>query len=403
MQLLIRYPRRFILDNNLQMVNTSKLVRSLYRSLLKSGKRLDASPASKATIYISPSSHLDDLDDAASKYYHSIIEKVVDKSHYMSPERCQEVSLSALVRKEFRSCDVNNDVGLDVAIFCVKKMSMLTSVFNKCQQSITKPDGSSSREGSHNDGLELNFLEKTEKVTLLAPGTLLVAHPMMEGSFRRSVILILEHSDRGSYGLVINKSTDYSLEGVVRNFPADIMTVFGAQPVQYGGPVRRLQYVHPVKGVAGALEVPGTGLFYGGAHKEATEAAKAQTGMVDNFQFFAGCCTWRPEQLQKEVDFGCWFTCKSTEYEKLLKTTREATRVHLQDLPADSRDDGGLVDGNPMESMEAHTTAIVDGRDFDDHTGTWPRLMRALGEPYSTLSWIPSWFDTSVIESCDWK
>lgn len=46
-----------------------------------------------------------------------------------------------------------------------------------------------------------------QRVTDLAPGTLLLSHPVLEGEFERSVILLAHHSPAGSYGLRINRPT----------------------------------------------------------------------------------------------------------------------------------------------------------------------------------------------------
>lgn len=50
--------------------------------------------------------------------------------------------------------------------------------------------------------------------------------------FGRSVVLLAEHSEEGSFGLIMNKQLDSSLNDIVKDFPDfDV-------PVYLGGPVQ---------------------------------------------------------------------------------------------------------------------------------------------------------------------
>jgi putative transcriptional regulator len=49
------------------------------------------------------------------------------------------------------------------------------------------------------------------------PGTLLVATPsvMGDGNFHRAVVLLVNHSDSGSIGFILNKKIEYTLDEVL--------------------------------------------------------------------------------------------------------------------------------------------------------------------------------------------
>jgi len=369
--------------------------------------------------------------------------------YYMHPEHCGGTSFADVVRSEFRSDTEAADDALDVGIYCLKKASMLLSLFEKLSDGTSTTAGtttvpgestatSSATDTSAGKGDSMVASAVAANVApvpdqVLGPGKLLVSHPLMEGPFRRAVILILEHNDKGSYGLVVNKATDYSLASAVRNFPEDVLSVFGTQPVQYGGPVRRLQYIHPLPGLTGSLQVPNCpdphSLFYGGAHLEATAAAKDGLSRGQDFpadfHFFVGCCTWRPGQMEDEVKYGCWFVAEGADYGPLLKLTQDAANAHLKTTEAwDSEEEEEehevqlqqqeqgnattLSDGEGRTTAEVMgenggtKTIFTDGRDVDDKAGAWPLLMQGMGMPYAGLSAIPFWLDTSVIEACDW-
>ena len=66
---------------------------------------------------------------------------------------------------------------------------------------------------------------------------LLVATPqLMDTNFRRAVVLIVEHNDKGSMGFVINRPIQASLADLVSVPNVDIPTNV---PAWYGGPVER--------------------------------------------------------------------------------------------------------------------------------------------------------------------
>jgi putative transcriptional regulator len=74
----------------------------------------------------------------------------------------------------------------------------------------------------------------------LAPGNLLLAHPMIgDHMFRRSVILVVSHDKEGTYGLILNRGTDYRVETAVKGgMPDNFFEAFALNSVRCGGPVR---------------------------------------------------------------------------------------------------------------------------------------------------------------------
>ncbi len=68
----------------------------------------------------------------------------------------------------------------------------------------------------------------------------LIAMPGMEdASFARTVVYLCEHSERGALGLIINKPTDISLEGLFEKVDLTLGRAdLTRQPVFLGGPVQ---------------------------------------------------------------------------------------------------------------------------------------------------------------------
>ncbi|HWV65819.1 YqgE/AlgH family protein, partial [Chitinophaga sp.] len=67
----------------------------------------------------------------------------------------------------------------------------------------------------------------------LSPGILLIADPFLKDpNFARTVVLLCEYQEKGSFGFVINKLFDQTLSDLVPE------VLISNIPVYYGGPVQ---------------------------------------------------------------------------------------------------------------------------------------------------------------------
>jgi putative transcriptional regulator len=68
----------------------------------------------------------------------------------------------------------------------------------------------------------------------------LIAMPSLEDkSFRRSVVYLCEHSERGALGLIINKPSDINLGALFEKIELRLESPeLGREPVYHGGPVQ---------------------------------------------------------------------------------------------------------------------------------------------------------------------
>jgi len=72
-------------------------------------------------------------------------------------------------------------------------------------------------------------------------GRILVSEPFLNDTyFRRSVVLLTEHSKEGSVGFVLNKPVELSVSGILKDFPEIDASV------SIGGPVNTntVHYIH---------------------------------------------------------------------------------------------------------------------------------------------------------------
>jgi putative transcriptional regulator len=127
-------------------------------------------------------------------------------------------------------------------------------------------------------------------------GKLLIASPSMPDYFHRTVILVVEHSDDGAFGLVLNRPS----ETTVGEASPELAELIGEEHILHvGGPVQP----NAVTAV--------------GDHPDPTDATKlivGTVGMVDlddppklsRMRVFAGYAGWGAGQLDGEMEQEAW-------------------------------------------------------------------------------------------------
>ncbi len=131
-------------------------------------------------------------------------------------------------------------------------------------------------------------------------GKILISTP--DGSidiFSRSVVLIIDHDEHGTLGLILNKKSQ----------SGDILEVFGQRIQVYeGGPVEDDKFFFIVKGpkITEDFSVINEE-FYGTDDREAVMQALLTGRLsVEDVKVFAGCSSWAPMQLESEIQEKIW-------------------------------------------------------------------------------------------------
>jgi putative transcriptional regulator len=139
------------------------------------------------------------------------------------------------------------------------------------------------------------------------PGSLLVAAPdMLDPNFMHAVVLVVQHSAEGAYGLVINRPAAITLDVLLADHPILSQQRF---PVHAGGPVGldTLQFLHRVpEQVPGGTELA-PGLVLGGeldALARYIEADPAEARL--HVRMLLGYSGWGAKQLEAELAGGAW-------------------------------------------------------------------------------------------------
>lgn len=141
----------------------------------------------------------------------------------------------------------------------------------------------------------------------MRPGSLLVSSvELVEPTFRRTVIYIIEHNDGGSLGVVINRASETAVQNVLPQW-ADL----AARPraLFVGGPVKRdsalcLATVRTgidIEGVPGVRRVDGRVVMVDLDSNPADIAP-----LVEGVRIFAGYSGWTFGQLEGELERNDW-------------------------------------------------------------------------------------------------
>ena len=135
-------------------------------------------------------------------------------------------------------------------------------------------------------------------------GKLLIAEPMLEDpNFERSVVLLIEHSEDGALGVVLNRPTDIDVGAVLEQWGS----LATDPPVLYvGGPVSQDSLValgrrRSGRDVEGWTQVLGD-LGAVDLHLEPAELAPG----LDGIRVFIGYSGWDAEQLEAELAQDAW-------------------------------------------------------------------------------------------------
>jgi putative transcriptional regulator len=132
-------------------------------------------------------------------------------------------------------------------------------------------------------------------------GQLLIAGPaLVDPNFRRTVVLVGEHSEDGALGLVLNRSSETTVDEAV---PELIAIVDGLEQIHVGGPVQPsaivvlADFAEPDR--AGSLVLDSVGFL-------PSEVSPDELGELRRARVFAGYAGWGPGQLDGELEEGSW-------------------------------------------------------------------------------------------------
>jgi len=165
-----------------------------------------------------------------------------------------------------------------------------------------------------------------------APGILLIADPFLKDpNFLRTVVLICEHKEEGSFGFVLNRLFKSSLAELIPDTGAvDI-------PVFYGGPVQAdtLHFLHQYPDeIPGGMEIM-SGVYWGGEFEKVVGLIRSGEIDLSRIRFFIGYSGWGSGQLGEELQQKSWLTVEASRKLIFHTNTEEVWKDSLKHLGGD--------------------------------------------------------------------
>lgn len=136
-----------------------------------------------------------------------------------------------------------------------------------------------------------------------AKGKILISEPFLDDDyFGRSVILLCEHNEEGSFGFVLNNFIDLDLRDVAQNFP-DIETKIGI-----GGPVEtdNIYFIHSRPDLLEDSREVIPNIYIGGSYSKLLHLLGTGEIKPNEVRFFLGYSGWSPQQLEQELNEHAW-------------------------------------------------------------------------------------------------
>ncbi len=165
-----------------------------------------------------------------------------------------------------------------------------------------------------------------------APGILLIADPFLKDpNFLRTVVFLCEHREEGSFGFVLNRQFENTLDELIPELEGHKIPVF------YGGPVQvdTLHFLHQLpEEIPGGQEVI-KGVYWGGDFEAVVTLLKKKELDAARIRFYIGYSGWGEGQLKDEMNEKTWLTVKATRKLVFHKDYSEIWKESLKHLGGD--------------------------------------------------------------------
>ena len=139
-------------------------------------------------------------------------------------------------------------------------------------------------------------------------GRLLISEPFLpDPHFERTIILLCEHNEEGSFGFVLNKPSETSVEEVVQDIERH------SDRVYIGGPVQQdtLHFIHRHPELEESTEIA-KGIYWGGSFERLILLLQTRQIDASDVKFFVGYSGWSAGQLEEELQADSWIVSDQT-------------------------------------------------------------------------------------------
>ncbi len=176
---------------------------------------------------------------------------------------------------------------------------------------------------------EFDFFKLNKDLTP-EKGDLLISEPFMpDPNFSRTVVLLCEHDENGSFGFVLNQQSSVCLDELidkVKNFN---------EPVFIGGPVQQdtVHVLHRNSTLKDSSNQVKGDIYWGGDFEKILTNINENALVKKDYKFFVGYSGWAAGQLKSEIEANSWIIYKHTSVHHILDLPHsELWKAVLKDL-----------------------------------------------------------------------
>ncbi|MCC6286541.1 MAG: YqgE/AlgH family protein [Chitinophagaceae bacterium] len=142
----------------------------------------------------------------------------------------------------------------------------------------------------------------------LSAGILLIAEPFLKDpNFMRTVVLLCDHQEEGSFGFVLNKQYNHTLDELIPELMGMKIPVFAGGPVQPD----TLHFLHTYPELLPGSHEITDGVYWGGDFEMVKHLLIKDELDLKRIRFFVGYSGWGTNQLEEEMNSKSWLTAKA--------------------------------------------------------------------------------------------
>lgn len=142
-------------------------------------------------------------------------------------------------------------------------------------------------------------------------GMLLIANAeMRDQNFRRTVLLLCEHNENGTFGLILNRPLELGMLEVMDDYSGENFLL------SWGGPVQTntIHVLHRYGNLVGDCTQIVDGVFWGGDYEQIKSLIETKQVEPAGFKFYLGYAGWGEGQLENEMDGNSWYLAAADAY-----------------------------------------------------------------------------------------
>ncbi len=148
---------------------------------------------------------------------------------------------------------------------------------------------------------------QVKEISDVDPGNIIISKGFWNDEIlQRSVILIIEHSQQSTLGLILNKESNLQVNEALPGLDVN-------RRLQYGGPIntKMISFIHQQKYLSNAVHIAND-IYWGGNIYQLQSLIKKNEIMESEVNFFAGYVQWDSGQLEKQISDNQWWIEKIT-------------------------------------------------------------------------------------------